>query len=236
MLDHSINFKEMFAAVECTKKLMNAGDRVLLQLDNRCCVSYVQRQGGTKSVSLNSLTRELWSVVLSRGGWVTAEWLPRDQNQTADLLSKCRFSSWEITLTPGTRELVFRTFFSPSLDLFASSTCHTTVPFCSLQRDPRSLGDSFFLPKWPDRAYGESSPSYRDNFSRMFVNISIPAFPPTPVLMSVFRRILQDEVPQMILIIPLWEGAAWWNTLTVGRLPSFLRLSLKCCLISRTCC
>ena len=236
MLDHSINFKEMFAAVECTKKLMNAGDRVLLQLDNRCCVSYVQRQGGTKSVSLNSLTRELWSVVLSRGGWVTAEWLPRDQNQTADLLSKCRFSSWEITLTPGTRELVFRTFFSPSLDLFASSTCHTTVPFCSLQRDPRSLGDSFFLPKWPDRAYGESSPSYRDNFSRMFVNISITAFPPTPVLMSVFRRILQDEVPQMILIIPLWEGAAWWNTLTVGRLPSFLRLSLKCCLITRTCC
>ena len=236
MLDHSINFKEMFAAVECTKKLMNAGDRVLLQLDNRCCVSYVQRQGGTKSVSLNSLTRELWSVVLSRGGWVTAEWLPRDQNQTADLLSKCRFSSWEITLTPGTRELVFRTFFSPSLDLFASTTCHTTVPFCSLQRDPRSLGDSFFLPKWPDRAYGESSPSYRDNFSRMFVNISITAFPPTPVLMSVFRRILQDEVPQMILIIPLWEGAAWWNTLTVGRLPSFLRLSLKCCLITRTCC
>ena len=236
MLDHSINFKEMFAAVECTKKLMNAGDRVRLQLDNRCCVSYVQRQGGTKSVSLNSLARELWSVVLSRGGWVTAEWLPRDQNQTADLLSKCRFSSWEITLTPGTRELVFRTFFSPSLDLFASSTCHTTVPFCSLQRDPRSLGDSFFLPKWPDRAYGESSPSYRDNFSRMFVNISITAFPPTPVLMSVFRRILQDEVPQMILIIPLWEGAAWWNTLTVGRLPSFLRLSLKCCLITRTCC
>ena len=62
----------------------------------------------------------------------------------------------------------------------------------------------------------------------MFVDISIPAFPPTPVLMSVFRRILTDEVPQMIIIIPLWEGAAWWNTLMVRHLSSFLRLSLKC--------
>ena len=164
MLDHSINFKEMFAAVECMKMLMSAGDRVQLLLDNKCCVSYVQRQGGTKSASLNSLARELWSVVLSRGGWVTAEWRPRDENQTADLLSKSRFSSWEITLTPEARERVFGTFFSPSLDLFASTVCHTTVPFCSLQRDPRSLGDSFFLPKWPDRAYGETFPVYRDNF------------------------------------------------------------------------
>ena len=207
----SINLKELYTTLLAVQSLMPHGASVLLHVDNSTAVSYVNRQGGQRSSALNRAAQLLWREVLRRGGWVTAKWVPRDLNQCADLLSKASLDCWEVCLMPDTLRVIWDTWFTPTIDLFASALCHVRPAYCSLALDPNSLGNAFSLAKWPA--------------------VGAYAFPPTPIIATVLDRIRRDQVREIILVVPHWTGALWWPRLAQALLAPPLALPpAKVCL------
>ena len=64
---------------------MRKGDHVLLEMDSTAAVSFINRMGGTRSATLRDKALEIWDMVLAREAWLTARWIPRENNQVAEL-------------------------------------------------------------------------------------------------------------------------------------------------------
>ena len=187
-----INLKELRAAHYTIEHFMSKGDHVHLTMDSSCAVAYVNKMGGTRSSYLCKEALAIWDLVLARKGWISAYWVPREENEASDLLSKSPIQTWEFGLLPTTASLLWTTFFHPVLDLFASRQFHLLPQYCSWLPDQQALtGDAFSLPRWPDKAY---------------------AFPPVPLIRKTLEKIQQDEITA-IIVVPDWDLSLWWDTL-----------------------
>ena len=78
---------------------MKDGEHILLEMDSTVAVSFINKMGGTRSAPLRDKAIEIWNLVLEKKGWITARWIPREQNQMADLLSKESLQTWEFGLS-----------------------------------------------------------------------------------------------------------------------------------------
>ena len=173
-------------------RLMRAGDTVSLSMDSTAAVAFVNKQGGTRSRLLCSSALKLWHMVLARGGWIQAHWVPREANEQADLLSKSGMEVWDFGLLPEVASGLFDRWFRPSADLFASSTFHQAGEYFSCYQDSGAARrDAFAVASWPQDSY---------------------AFPPPPLLPKVLEKIKGQGVT-LILVAPRWTAAAWWSTL-----------------------
>ena len=203
-MDWHINRKELISAKKSVDSMMQHGDRVNINLDSRTAAAFINRMGGTRSLPLCRIALELWDVVLERQGWLTATWLPRDQNQQADLLSKSAIDTWEVSLLPQVTQMLWIRWFVPVLDLFASWRCHVVVRYCSWYPDSRAVQrDAFCLETWPDRVY---------------------CFPPVPLISMVLERIKKDKVKRAIVVLPQWPVSIWWSLLQEMLVEAPLRL------------
>ena len=192
-LEWHINHKELVSAKRTIEGLMLHGDRVNINLDSRTAAAFINRMGGTRSLPLCRTALELWDVVLARQGWLTATWLPRDQNQQADLLSKSAIDTWEVSLLPLVTQMLWTKWFTPVLDLFASWRCHVVDRYCSWYPDNMAVQrDAFCLETWPDRVY---------------------CFPPVPLVSMVLEKIKRDKVKRAIVVLPQWPMSIWWSPL-----------------------
>ena len=188
-----INRKEIWAAHFSLQQLMSQGDQVHLSLDSLTAVSFINRMGGTRSRPLCSAAQELWDLVLSRGGWVSAVWVSRDDNQLSDMLSKSKVSNWDFCLSQAVLHQLWSRWFHPVVDVFASRSCHVLPGYYSWYPDPEALAqDAFSVPKWPDRIY---------------------VFPPIPLVSMVLEKIKKDQ-STAILIVPGWRSALWWDMIS----------------------
>ena len=198
-----VNLKELEAGKRCLEEQMHNGDHVLLEMDSAVAVAFVNRMGGTRSAPLRDKALELWDLVLGRQGWVTARWLPREQNQIADLLSKEQLARWEFGLNSDQIDSIKDTWGEPKIDLFASARFHITQRYCSLEADPQADKiDAFRLEKWSNWSY---------------------AFPPMPLLEMTLDRIKKDQV-KVIVVMPHWTEALWWTKVEQMRDSEVLRL------------
>ena len=187
--DRHINWKELEAGRGCLKEQMRMGDHILLEMDSTTAVSFINRMGGTRSATLRDKAIEIWRLVLSRQGWLTARWIPREKNQVADLLSKEHFLTWEFGLKPDQVNQVVNRWGWPTMDLFASENFHIVDRYCSLEADSQATQlDAFRIKRWPDWSY---------------------AFPPLPLLDLTIDKIKTDRV-RVTVILPLWTEALWW--------------------------
>ena len=185
-----INRKEIWAGHRSIQELARPGDLIDLRLDNYNAVCYINKMGGTRSRKLCSDAISLWETVLSRGCWVSARWTPRMENQMSDLLSKERLDTWEFSLTTVTADRIWSSFYTPSVDMFASRENRLLSRYYSLRPDSRAEGpDSLSVNRWPDRCY---------------------CFPPVPIIMSVVRKIQQCGI-RAILVVPEWRSSLWWD-------------------------
>lgn len=190
--DWHINLKELESARMTLDRLMRAGDTVSLSMDSTAAVAFVNKQGGTRSRLLCSSALKLWHMVLARGGWIQAHWVPREANEQADLLSKSGMEVWDFGLLPEVASGLFDRWFRPSADLFASSTFHQAGEYFSCYQDSGAARrDAFAVASWPQDSY---------------------AFPPPPLLPKVLEKIKGQGVT-LILVAPRWTAAAWWSTL-----------------------
>lgn len=145
-----INYLELLSAFlalqSFAKHSVNAG--VLLYLDNKTAIAYINKEGGTQSQLLNSLAQEIWSYAEKRSLRLRAEHLPGCQNVVPDRLirTKLDFSNWRLNRTVF---LKLAQLFPPfSIDLFADHTNCQVKRFLSWRPDPSAIAVDALVWNW----------------------------------------------------------------------------------------
>ena len=116
------------------------GLTVQLMSDNASVVSYIPKQGGTVSVPLYRLTREV--LILARDAQITllAKHIPGERNALADLLSRMdKIVHTEWTLLHSVFKALCMVWDTPNLDLFATRLNNRLPVFVSPMADPLAM-------------------------------------------------------------------------------------------------
>ena len=168
--------------------------RVTTMCDNSTVVAYVNKQGGTVSNSLCSLTGQLFQWTESNKVQLEAKYLPGQSNVLADLLSRRNQvlgEEWSLHLQVA-RELLCK-WGSPTLDLFATHLRAKLLLYCSLIPDPQAL--------------------FEDAFRHPWNNLDTYALPPFQLVKRVVARVRETPNLLMTLVAPLWPEKAWFAEL-----------------------
>ena len=166
---------------------------VLVRTDNTTVVAYINRQGGTRSKRLWSLTRLLLEWCMKHRISLQAVHLPGSQNSIADRLSRLRGSHTEWSLSPDLATRLWSRVGLPDVDLFASTANRKLQTFCALTPGQEVWAVDAFTVNW--------SP---------FVGY---AFPPFSLVHRVLLKVEADGCPMFILIAPNWPGQIWYPLL-----------------------
>ena len=163
---------------------------VRVRTDNQVSMSYINRMGG-REPHLTRVTEEVHSFCMARNIFLTAEYLPGEENTLADTLSRVTSNMSESQLAISLFRLVDKEWGPHMLDCFASATNTQCKHYVSLRLDTLT--------------------SYTDFFSR---TVSLPhpnmwAFPPFAVAAKLLRKI-ESERLTMTVLLPVWPAQPWW--------------------------
>ena len=140
-------------------------------------------------------------------GWVKAFWMPHEDNEQADMLSKTSLEMWDFGIRPEVAATMFLHFFRPKLDIFASRMFHVCEDYYAWGSDFKAVrANAFLVPTWSDYSY---------------------AFPPPLLIAKTLAKIL--------IITPNWMAIPWWDRLMAMALREPMRLGkLRTSCIART--
>ena len=117
-----------------------AGLTVQLMSDNATVVSYLSKQGGTVSMNLYSLAREVLLLARDLHIFLLVKHIPGDRNALADLLSrKDKVVHTEWTLVQSVVDTIFNIWDKPNVDLFATRLNNRLPVFVSPMADPLAV-------------------------------------------------------------------------------------------------
>ena len=169
-----------------------AGLTVQLMSDNATVVSYLSKQGGTVSVILYSLAREVLLIARELHIFLRVKHIPGDRNALADLLSrKDKVVHTEWTLVQSMVDTIFNIWDKPNDDLFATRLNNRLLVFVSPMADPLAVDVDAMSITWRG----------------MYV------FPPFVMLGQVIDKIRHDHPCELILITPKWPNQSWYARL-----------------------
>ena len=146
-----INVLELMTAWFAIQTLVNVttGAHVRFQMDNTTAVSYINKQGGTKSCQMVIIAKKIWDWAIKHQVQVSAEHLPGKQNVTANKLSRELNDNLEWSLD---REvfckLIRKAGFRPQVDLFATRLNAQVQKFVSWKPDPQAWKVDAFAITW----------------------------------------------------------------------------------------
>ena len=162
----------------------------MCQVDNTTVVSYLLKEGGTRSRLLCLKAIAIHQVCSRWGITLRPAYLPGMANTAADALSRGRVVQ-EWCLSPAVAQTIFRRWGLPVLDLFASvHTAQLRAYYTLDRRDPHAAGVDAFLQPWDQGL--------------------LYAFPPPQLIPQVLAKLTKDR-GQLVLIAPCWEDAAWFG-------------------------
>ena len=188
-----LEMKALFLALRSFKDLVT-GHRVTAMCDNSTVVAYVNKQGGTVSSALCSLTGQLLRWAEIRDIQLEARYVPGQANVLADLLSRLnQVLGAEWSLHPQVARDLLRRWGSPTLDLFATNLNAKLPLYCSLIPDPQAALEYAF--RHPCN------------------NLDMYAFPPFHLAGRVVARVRETPHLSMTLVAPLWPEKAWFADL-----------------------
>ena len=175
------------------------GHHVLVISDNTSVVAYLNREGGTRSRSLNDLVRPLVLWCMEHSITLQAAHLAGADNLQADALSRPeaqsrrdRFKSVEWSLDQDVADRLFLRWGTPVLDLFATHL-NTKVPqFCSLLPDANAIGREALSLPWDQGL--------------------VYLFPPFSLVARCLHKIVREEA-ETIMIAPWWPRRGWFAQL-----------------------
>nr|CAH7759630.1 unnamed protein product [Callosobruchus chinensis] len=127
-----INKKEMFVIyLVILKHLAQLKDKsILIQTDNKTVVSYLRRQGGTRSITLLELTEKILELANQQNLVIRAEHIPGNYNTVSDHLSRRKeLPDWH--LSKRVQEMICGKWGLPAIDLFATERSAVTTRFVS---------------------------------------------------------------------------------------------------------
>ncbi len=166
---------------------------VQIRIDNTAAVYYINNMGGTKSITLNKLAREIWYWCISRDLDLTVVHIPGLMNTKADFNSRSFNVRTEWSLHPTVFSWLIQTLFTPDIDLFASRLNAKLQKFVSWMPDPCAYACDAFSLNWSEFE------SY--------------AFHPFSLISRVLSCVRRDKVPRLMLIAPVWPTQSWYPIL-----------------------
>ena len=187
-----INYLELLAATFAvkvfTKNKQNV--QVHLRMDNRTAVFYVNRMGGTRSMSRLAILLCQWC--LERNLFLSAEYLPGVDDCVADRESRVIHSSAEWQLHQGAFQQIMATFGKCTVDLFASRLNAQLEQFVSWRPDPNAIGTDALQLSW-DRWMVYAFPSF--------------------CLIGRCLTKAREEKTSLVLGEPIWRSQPWYPAL-----------------------
>ena len=221
---HHINVLELWAVHLALRGLsfLVKGQCVMVRSDNMTVVSYLNKQGGTRSPSLCRETVSLLCWCEKRQIELKAEHVPGLENHLADALSRggpqsisakrVRGSSVEWRLNPMVCQTIFARVDRPHIDLFASSRNFQIPTYFSWEADAQALG--------------------RDALNQDWSGLLAYAFPPFALIPRVLLKLSQTPSCLVILVAPMWPRQLWFPRLTELLVAEPVRLPLRPDLLS----
>ena len=122
---------------------------IKVMTDNTTALSYVRKQGGTRSEKLSRLAGRLWKYCISHQIALTAQHIPGIQNTLADAASRNfanRTRTW--TTLPSTFQRIQNLFGANDVDLFADRLTHLLPQYVSWRYDPNALAADAMSINW----------------------------------------------------------------------------------------
>ncbi len=168
------------------------GHHIIDRTDNMAVVSHINRQGGSKSRTLDRLARHLLLWSQDKFLSLRAVHVPGVLNLAADFLSRQKLKPGEWMLNRQTVSQIWDLFGKAEVDLFASQES-SQCPLWFFLSFPTTLGIDAFAHPWP--------------------NVSLYAFPPIKLIPAVLCRVKVSGA-RLLLIAPFWPSQTWFSELT----------------------
>ena len=190
----SINARELLAVQEGLHHFLpSLAGKASIFCDNSTAVSYLHKEGGTRSPFLNSLAQEILRWAESHSIRLLPQFIPGSLNVLADSLSRPhQLPHTEWSLHPEVFRSISR-LWPVQIDLFATSANRQCSVFFSPFRDPLAAGTDAFLQCW-DR-------------------LQAYAFPPWSILPRVLAKLRVSPRLELTLIAPYWPQRPWFADL-----------------------
>ena len=192
---YHINYLEMlaaFLALQSFTKDLPHPLTVYLYMDNTSAISYLNRRGGTTSLSLSYLAKETWQWCMSRNISLVANHLPGHLNTVADTESRMIRDRWDWQLNPSIFQRISQKWGPFAVDLFASRLTHQLPAYFSWRPDPQAAATDAFLQVWPSQI------SY--------------ANPPWGLILRVLSEISHQQA-EVVIVAPVWKSQSWYPVL-----------------------
>ena len=190
-----INCLELLAgsfAIKCFAK-DKTNIHIQLFMDNVTALTFINKMGRTKSRVLASLSRELWQWCLQTQIAVSAAHISGILNVNADRESRFHLDSSDWKLCPAVFQALQNRWGPVDIDLFASRLTNQLPRFVSWKPDPLSEAV--------------------DAFSLQWSKVKGYAFPPFCLLGRCLGQVLRQQVPQLVLVAPVWKTQPWYPLL-----------------------
>ena len=166
---------------------------IMIATDNSTVVSYLNKGGGTLSLTLCRAAKEILELADRNAISVRARHIPGRLNVLADSLSqRNQVIQTEWSLSRQVANQIFEIWGTPSLDMFATRYNNVLPMFFSPIPDPRAL----------------ATDALSENWSGMWAY----AYPPFPLLAKTLRKVKLEKA-RIILIAPLYQKATWYPLL-----------------------
>ncbi len=168
------------------------GYHIIVRTENMAVVSHINRQGGSRSRTLDRLARHLLLWSQDKFLSLRVVHVPGVLNLAADFLSRQKLKPGEWMLNRQTVSQIWDLFGKAEVDLFASQESSQCPLWLSLSF-PTTLGIDAFAHPWP--------------------NVSLYAFPPIKLIPAVLCRVKVSGA-RLLLIAPFWPSQTWFWCLT----------------------
>lgn len=134
---NTLEILAIFYGLKCfAKDLKNC--KILLRVDNKTAVAYINKMGGTKFPHLNAITKNIWQWCEGRNILIYASYIKSTDNKQADEESRHKKIETEYSLNQNVYLEIVNVLGKPSIDLFASDKIQN-VKTTSLGTEIRTL-------------------------------------------------------------------------------------------------
>lgn len=179
-----------FALLALCRDVKNT--HICVKSDNSSAVQYINNFGGSV-VDLHEIAKDIWLWAVENGNFLTAVHVAGKDNIAPDFLSRnfSDTSEWKL------KETVFKQiclhFFYPNIDLFASRLNKQLTPYVTWFPDPDALASDAFSISWK--------------------NFLPYIFPPFSIIARILRKIEEEKVGKVLIIVPTWPSQPWFPRL-----------------------